>query len=195
VILCVAVVGTALILIALNAWMKQPGSPLAVIDRYQVGYEQGYNDAREQLRTTGLLLPSEETRSFNGTIVSVGDGSLVVRQTSLDTNPRVDDVPDERTVIVTSSTKVVRQTDKDSVDLEKELKAYDAAVKTDPEIPMPDAVVSTDMKLSDIPVDARVTVYADEDVRLLEQVVATRVVVQGQPVAETGQEPVEEPVE
>lgn len=175
--LCVVVVFTALVLVALNAWMKQGGGLSVVADRYQEGYVKGYTDARDDLRAHGLLMASVETRMFSGTVVSVGDGSLVVKQTSLDTNPTIDKVPDERSVSVASSTKVYRRTEKDPAVLEKEMKAFQGESRNNPDAVPPESLIKTAMKLSDISVGTKVVITSDVDVRLLANITATEVVV------------------
>jgi len=175
--LCIVVVFTALVLVALNAWMKSSGNPLAAADRYQEGYSKGYSDAREHLRTLGMIIEPADTRSFSGSVVSVGSGSLVVKQTSLDTDPIIDKVPDERNVTVASSTKIYRRTEKDPAVLEKEMRAFEADVKENPNAVPPESLIKTDMKLSDINVGAKVVITSASEVRLASTIVATEVVV------------------
>jgi hypothetical protein len=172
--LCIAVVFTALILVALNAWMKQPGSSFGFKDRYQDGYVQGCKDTRERLLTAGLLRRDPDPKALVGIVVSVGKDSLVVKQTNLDTNPIVDNVPDERNVLVASSTKIIRRVWKSREVYEKEQQEFIASGAPPEKMPVPiteDTISHADIKAGD-----HVAVTTVEDIRLLETVNATQVI-------------------
>jgi hypothetical protein len=171
--LCVVIVFTALVLVAMNAWMKQPGNPIATTDRYQEGYSKGYSDARERLRSAGLLSAPSETNILNGTVLSVGNGSIVVKQTNLDTDPTVDQVPDERTITITSSTKIYQRVLKDPAVLDTELREFEKSGASGSAVP--DPYIQTVINFSEIPVGAKVFLYSNMNVRLLSDIVATEI--------------------
>ncbi|MFH1078443.1 MAG: hypothetical protein V1745_04175 [Patescibacteria group bacterium] len=180
--LCVAVVGTALVLVALNAWMTQrPGNTGGLFkDRYDEGYVKGYQDAREAMRTKGLLIdPTTDVRTMVGTVLSVGEESLVVKQLTLDASPAVDGVPDERNIIVASSTKIVRRTEKPVEVIMDELKAFDQKQLSnpDPNAEPPKPYVVETLSLSDVAANQKVTVLSDQNLRFLPDIPAKEIVV------------------
>lgn len=180
VVLCVAVVGTSLVLVALNALVKQPGSKLA----FQSGasltscpagdattaYKNGYNAAREKLRASGLLTTPVSNNILSGTVVAVGTDTLTVKQNNLDTDPIADGIPDERIVTVAAGTPIYFDTIKTAFEMQREL----AALK--PGTPPPVASTRTMAKLSDIQVGQTVYVESKQDVRLLSSIPATQIV-------------------
>ena len=104
--LCIAVVFTALVLVALNAWMKQPGENMVFKGSgYTDGYRDGFNAAREKMKIVAGSDILEDATSSNGEVISVSSDRLVVKQTSLDTDPVVDGVDNERTVTLAKDAK------------------------------------------------------------------------------------------
>jgi hypothetical protein len=173
VVLCVIVVSTAVVLVGLNAWMQQFGTA-PVKDKYTEGYVKGYSDARERLLAAGLIMRPIEANVLTGSVVSVGKDFLIVRQTNLDSSPIVDSVPDERTVLVTSSTKILSRTMKTREVMDKEIVAFLASGRPPDEMPLADTQVI--VPLSGITVGASVIITTSVDVRLAPTVNATQIV-------------------
>lgn len=178
--LCVSVVGTALILVALNAWMNPGGissrkTLLSEIsdEGIEAAYAEGYNAARDRFRTAAFISFDPSIKQLTGTVVKNGSGKLVVKQTNLDTDPVVDGVSDERTVKLAADAKVYKETPKTSEQMNKELASFNTE-KEGVEPPSP--YTRTSIKLSDIPTGATVRVTTDSPVRLLEQITATEIV-------------------
>lgn len=139
-------------------------------------YKQGYNTARERLRAHGLLLPIMDEHRLIGIVVNKDAKALLIRQTNLDTDPLADRIPDERRVTVTNQTRIVKQplispeeANKNFRDLQNNPDASKIAVGTGSAIPL---------ALSDIPLGATVSVLAQSEVRLAEDVSAIEILVQ-----------------
>lgn len=183
VILCVSVVFTALVLIALNAafqqWSVGSNNQTAVIDytdsALQDAFSSGYQAARQNLMDKGLLIGEIDPKYFTGVVTKNDDSGLFVMQTSLDSVPAVDGVEDDRQIIISSTTQIYSETAKSNEDFARELEAYASAPVTEKAAPAPLPVVIKSAKLSDLKVGDRVKILSDQSVRFAPEIQATQI--------------------
>ncbi len=127
-------------------------------------YAEGYAAAEKKLVDAGII-PSAaiEIRNVFGTVTSVGDASLVIETSLRSPNPLDDrQPPASRAVTVTSETKIVRQTAKDSAEFQAEMRAFQEAA--DPSKPFPQPFDIETITLADIKAGDTVSVTADHDI-------------------------------
>jgi hypothetical protein len=117
VILCVAIVFTALILIVLNSIVQNKRlsglkSGIPAIDQIMVGqtfedgYKAGYKAAREKSRFSISTPPGSPVYNMDGTIKSVSADKIQFTAKNIDTDELVDGVSDSRTAQITTSTVI-----------------------------------------------------------------------------------------
>lgn len=186
VVLCIAVVFTALVLVVLNAWVNNkklsvPSMGIAAVDQlmngqtYEDGYRTGYLAAREKFKTIPVSSSDAAVTGLSGTIISLGNGIITIKAESLDTDPLVDGVSDLRKISVPTSTKITIRTFL-SPEKQNELaeKWRDNGMLNDEPSPLPytdDAV-----KLSDLKVGMQISVSASENIRLKESFAAASII-------------------
>ncbi|MCI0478929.1 hypothetical protein L0Y59_00075 [Candidatus Uhrbacteria bacterium] len=172
--LCIAVVGTALVLVALNAWMNQQGGNAIFKDRYTDGFKEGYTEARQRMAGAGCILNPEGPNRLRASVKAVLEDSLIVEQMSLDTHPDVDRVSDERTVTISPETKIVRYTDKSGEQLAQEMRAYVLEQADSTQAP-PSPFIEETLSLSDIKAGDVISIVSSIEVRLAENIPAQRI--------------------
>ena len=160
---------TTCILVGLNAWnlQKRLGLPVIVKDPYT----EGYLAARAKY---ALICPSAvNSAPYNvaGTIVSVGADSIVIDQSSLDTDQRVDGVSDRRVISISSATKIQSVKAKTAAEISAEI----SQKPNGQTIVQP--MIQTTLSLSDLKPGTRITVTSDENVRLLDSINAVSILV------------------
>lgn len=165
----------AIVLIGMNALLSIiPGSNS---DALQKAYAQGYRDARVQLSALCTNVNQPQS-NVSGIVQSVGNGSFVIKQDSLAVNAQVDNVPDNRTVLVSSTTTVVSVTMKPTSQFAAEQEAFAANFKPGSGLVPPSPFTTASLSPSDIKPGERVTVYTNQDIRTLAQFTAVTVQVQ-----------------
>lgn len=183
-VLSVFLVITALILLGLNAYMKQPSGSGKTSGLFGTSSDQAYKDgyAAARDRYTRLFpFINQETRIVSGTIASVTASGFVLTQDSLAVDPKADNVPDARTITVDKSTKIVTTKDKDPDAFRAEMDEFMKKSGTpgvQPPAP-PLATIETTATLSDIKAGMRVSVESDADLRLLPTIHALTVRIHG----------------
>jgi len=183
VVLCISIVFTTLVLIALNAWTTNNKLSLMSLNTqsteqpvggrsYEDGYRAGYNAAREKLKNKPPIIgPSFY---ITGQIVSIGNNLLTVKETNLDTDEIVDGVSDIRTVNITTSTKIVLRQQIDQKTFQSQMNDWQ---KSSHNTPPPLPFTEKNIAFSDLKVDHQVSVRANEDIRLADKFDALQVVV------------------
>lgn len=184
-VLSVLLVITALILLGLNAYMKQPsGSGRATSGLFGTSSDQAYKDGYAAARERyARLFPyiNQEVRLVSGTVSSVSASGFVLTQDSLAVDPKADNVPDARTITVDKNTKIVTSKDKDPDTFRAEMDDFmkkSGIPGTQPPAP-PLAIIESSATLTDIKPGMRVSVESDVDLRLLATIHALTVRIQG----------------
>lgn len=141
-------------------------------------------EMEQKIEKAKKFFPSiPDIRSVSGTIEEVKDGSFILK-TSFSMNP-FEDLPEKREVVVTSSTKIVRITQKDQKTFQKEVEASQKSFKsgnkpgkqTEPvSFPMP--FIEKEITLQDLKVGDQVSVGAGENIKEKVKFEAVRVVAQ-----------------
>ncbi len=133
-------------------------------------YAKGYLAARKNYQSICALAGRETTQLFGK--VEFNDGKVLrVLQQSLDTDSLVDGISNLRTISVTEATTIQRVSKKSDEQFQKELEEF-AKLKT-PKLPPPSPVSYQTLRLSDIPIGARIFIQSSNDVRLQETINAT----------------------
>jgi len=186
VILCVAIVFTALILIVLNSIVQNKRlsglkSGIPAIDQIMVGqtfedgYKEGYKVARDKCRFSMVTPPGSPIFNMDGTIRSVSADKIQFTAKNIDTDELVDGISNSRTIMMTTSTVISVRT---YLTMEEQTKAFEAAAKsTDKNKTMPMPYTEKVIKISDLKAGQEIIVIANEDVRLKEEFAAVQVIV------------------
>ncbi len=183
VVLCIAVVFTTLVLIALNSWVKNRElSGIPAIDQvlsgqtYEDGYKAGFMAAREKFSIKPPMPANIEVKMVNGEIQALSNDSMEVLVTSLDTDPTVDGVSDTRTVAIDKNTKIEKRINLQPEEINKRMADWSQDGAKKGEIPpLPYTLVP--VKLSDLKVGMEITISSDESLRLAESFLAKSIMV------------------
>jgi hypothetical protein len=177
VVLCVSIIVTATVLVALNAYTRShlTASPVPLSDDTTDAYRAGFAAAKEKYESYGLSTLTGQRNILIGRVQSVDAGMIIVRQENLLTDEIVSGVSNDRIVAIDRGTSLVRETQKSPEKLQQEQAAFAALPPgTDP----PQAVVRVTASIQDIHAGDLVRVTASEtDVTDLESVHATEIVV------------------
>lgn len=163
---------TAFLLIGLNAFRlegmlgQKPKKTLAQ------AYAEGYRTARQTIASQNPIMALSQT-SMLGEVISNNGSSLVVMQKNLDTNPAVDGISDERTIIVDTKTLIERSVSKPTDQFLKELSAIKDVSSSKP----PSNVTLSVIRLSDIKVGETIRVESANDLRLMSSIPALHIIV------------------
>ncbi|MFA5185534.1 MAG: hypothetical protein WC551_03540 [Patescibacteria group bacterium] len=166
--LCVILVVTAFILIALNAFNLEsrlgvkvlPGASSAQLKEQ---YTKGYLAAREKYKNMCPVI-GRTGNSIGGTVESVSGNTIKLKQNTFDTDVNVDNVSDIRTVTVTSATKIELATRKSDEAFAKEMEAFKPS--TDKPASPPSPSIVTTAKISDIKAGDNIIVTSDKELSL-----------------------------
>ena len=132
-----------------------------------------------QLEKVKKLFPViPEMRSFSGSVKEI-DGKTITLEISESTNP-FDEWTTIRKVTVSDSTKIVRTSQKDPKEFQKEMEAYSPGAVGDSTKPSsvrtpPSFLTEKVIKLSDLKVGDVITVEADHNIKNETQFTATKV--------------------
>lgn len=179
VVLSVSVVLTALIIVALNAYVTNKrladGSGNGFLDTamsglsYEEGYKAGYNAAREKFSIT----PKQIT-SIVGQVSEIGTNEVIVKAQNLDTDEMVDGISDLRTVVISTSTELLVKRNLTDQEMANEMAKWNASSKQEaPPLPF----VLEKAELADLSSTSTVTVTAEEDIRYAETFTASRFII------------------
>ncbi len=191
VILCSSVVFTALVLVILNSWMQNKrlaslGLGGTGVDQifgsqsFENGYKAGYQAAREKFAAVAPLPAGIAITAISGTIKSINGQQIVVTATNLDTDPYIDGVSNDRTIIVTASTTLMQRTFLSAEEQARQMDRWTKSADRDKTAP-PSPFTEKPLKLSDLKVGQTVAVMANEDIRLKESFNATQVILDQNP--------------
>jgi hypothetical protein len=183
VVLSISVVLTALVIVALNAYvtnkqLAQNGNS-SFIDKafstfsYDDGYRDGYSAAREKFG----VLPSEIT-AITGNVMDMDQSFVTIKAINIDTDEFVDRVSDIRKGLITASTTIMLR----KVLTGEELDAAMIAWRKNPaDNPPPVPYTETKASLNDLSAGATVLITALEDIRLKESFYAQNIIIIYQP--------------
>lgn len=179
VVLSVSVVLTALIIVAINAYVNNArlSSDDGFIDStlssfsYNQGYKDGYNAARDKFHFAPV-----EIRTINGTIIETTSNSLTINAINLDTDEFVDGVSNIRKAELTAETKFFSRTALSEEEFDKAMSAWRSSGATRGESP-PSGFTDKEISASDLQAGQNIVINADQDIRLMETFTALSVVV------------------
>lgn len=188
VILCVAIVFTALVLIVLNSIVQNKRlsglkSGIPAIDQimtgqsYEDGYRAGYKAAREK---GGFSMPTPTgapVLSLSGTIESVSADKVVFKVLSMDTDEFVDGVSSSRTALIATSTQILVRKYLNQVELAKQMEQ--TAKNKGLPIPYTEKTGTT----TDLRPGQDIAVMAKEDIGLKDEFTVTQIIVTTMPEA------------
>ena len=179
VVLSISVVLTALIIIALNAYVNNArlSSDNGFIDSarssfsYNQGYKDGYNTARDK-----FYFGPTEFNTIVGKIIEVTPNGLIINASNLDTDEFVDGVSNVRKVEITAETKIFRRTALSEAEFDRAMATWRASgmAKNDP---IPSSFTDKEISISDLQADQTVVINANQNIRLLETFTAESIVV------------------
>lgn len=182
VVLCVAIVATAVVLVALNAYTNsrhQDAYATAPLDDAEGNaYRDGFEAAKQRFEQYGLGI-NDDTQTLVGSVQNVSGGKIRVLQENLMADALMSGVSDEREVTISASTKISRETKKPEAQFSAEQEAF-MKLAPSPTTQPPAPSVVTSIRLSDIKPGDRLRITAQEkDVTLLPLITATEIVVIG----------------
>ena len=182
VILCVSIVFTALTLIVLNSWVQNKrlatltsGVPGLTGKTFEDGYKTGYLAAKDKYRIIPQRPEGTPVMELSGTINSINNQQFVVTATNLDTDPTVDGVPNERTILIATSTSIVIRTNLTAEEFSKKMDEWSKSpdrLKSAPPAPYTEKTVA----ISSLQPGQTVSITSGEDLRLLTTIKAKQVV-------------------
>ena len=154
---------------------------LSVYAMYHTGYRSGFNSAKSLVENSSLgamLRTPDDIRILPGTVTAVGADRITIH--SVSNNPF--DPLSDRTVLITTSTKITKFTQKDPAMFKAEMDVYTKAAKsktppTPPEFFTIAAIAATDIKVGDT-----VMVTATDNIKSLQTFTAAFIQIQVLPV-------------
>ncbi len=181
VILSVSVVFTALVIVALNAYVSNKklsesnggsflNNALSSFS-YDDGYKDGYKAARER-----FSIAPPKILSVNGTIQDLDLNNFMIIAENLDTDEFVDSVSDKRNVLVNASTTIFMRSPLTQDEIDKKLSAWSKSSDRDITSP-PQPFEEKALNFSDLKNGQVVTVVAYDDIRLSEAFDAQTIIV------------------
>ncbi len=179
VVLSVSVVLTALIIVAINAYVNNArlSSDNGFIDStlssfsYNQGYKDGYNAARDKFHFAPV-----EVRAINGTIIEKTSNSVTINAINLDTDEFVDEVSNIRKAELNSETKFFSRTALSEEEFDKAMSTWRSSGAARGE-PPPSGFIDKEISASDLQAGQTIVINADQDIRLMETFTAVSVVV------------------
>ncbi|MFA5935248.1 MAG: hypothetical protein WC787_00105 [Patescibacteria group bacterium] len=182
VVLCVAIVCTALILVALNAFTNTeklvlPGGVTTNDDTVIAAYKAGFDSAQNKYEAGALLAASDRTNVLSGPVEDASASKLLVMQKNLAIDSEISGISDRREVLITENTKFYRETPKEVDVFTKEQAAYDAS-EPDESVGPPSPTIKTAIRLADIKTGDMVRVTTvEENIIGAESMTASEIVV------------------
>ncbi len=165
--LCIILVITAFILIALNAFNLESRLGVKVLPNLNPSsaqlkeqYTKGYLAAREKYKNMCPVI-GRTGNSIGGTVESISGNTIKLKQNTFDTDVNVDNVSDIRTVTVTSATKIELATRKSDDAFAKEMEAFKPS--TDKPASPPSPSIVTTAKISDIKAGDNIIVTSNKE--------------------------------
>jgi len=182
--LSVSVVLTALVIVALNAYVTNrrlsgDGETFIGSALSSFSYNKGYKDGYEAARAKYSITPVEITQ-LNGTLIEIKDQKLTVQAENLDTDEFIDGVSNLRTVMISTSTKILSRTPISTEELDKRLAAWRRSGQQDT-TPPPSAYDDEEIDFEDLNAGQMVAITAGEDIRLASSFTATEIIVLSEP--------------
>lgn len=168
--LAIILVITTFILVGLNALnLQQRMSTTSVLSpsgSSNQGYVDGYKAARAKYAAL-CALPIDNVMSFSATVKAVSANELTVTALTLDTDPTVDGISNDRTITVSADTKIQKLTDKTPTEM---------AAETSATVP-PTPFKISQLQLKDLTVGETISISSATDVRLAPVITAQTITV------------------
>ena len=134
----------------------------SAVSNAKKGYQTGFTAARklvEESRFGSFFKMPDDMRTLSGTVTSIENDKVGIHLTS--TNPFDDQILNDRTVVITADTKILKIVGKDSKVLQAELAKFDSTPTATPPLPYTQSVGS----IGDIKVGQTLTVTTLENVK------------------------------
>jgi|SRR5665647_1344116 len=168
--------------------MSKKSLPQGALTNAENTYQSGWDAAMKTLNESGAIPQAPqgtEVKNISGTVQSVSGNDIVIKVTT----PGLISTPalSTRTVTVDANTKIVQLVQKDPVQLQKEMDAYNEKMKKQQTEPtsdpnsMPYPVEMQDKKdasVGDIKVGQLIAVQTAEDIKDKQQFMATEIQIQ-----------------
>ncbi len=179
----VAMILSALIGFGAGLMIVFPFSGTTIGSQYQRGFEAGFEDARLKLAESGLLpVEPEELTAISGIVTAVKGSVITLKSEPVTLNPLAPPAPIERSILLTSDTKLTRLTPKAADQFSREQNAWVASLSklktgekpADP----PASKLETSAALSEITSGVRLTVHSDLNIKMLRKIEAKSLQIQ-----------------
>lgn len=180
VVLSVSVVVTAIIIVALNAYVSNKrladddggfiSGTTKSLSSYDDGYIDGYNDARDRFSNYPDII-----KNINGQVTEIGSDYILITAENLDTNEFVDGVSDLRKVKISTTTSIVQQKALSDEETESRIRQWQESGSNEP-LMLVDQ--EKQINLSEITENSRVEVIAENDIRMQEEFKAIKVILE-----------------
>lgn len=143
-------------------------------------YQAGYGAARAKLEQSGLLRPEPaEIFSLTGTITKISSNTIFLKANQVVLDPLADPAPESRTVIVSSTTKILKQTPKTPDELAAEQEKYRRELtnmEPDAAAPLPPSpATEEEIKITDLKAGDSIVVTSDENIKFATQITAKEI--------------------
>lgn len=181
VILSVSVVFTALVIVALNAYVSNKklsesnGGSFINNALSSFSYDDGYRDGYKAARERFGVAPNQ-ILSVNGVIQDLDLNNFMIIAENLDTDEFVDSVSDKRNVLINASTTILMRVPLSKNILDKKLNAWSNSADRDT-TPPPTPYEEKSLTISDLKNGQKVTVVAYDDIRLAEAFDAQTIII------------------
>ena len=149
-------------------------------------YEAGWNAAKARLAASpqfGIMMQQSEVKTLSGAVVSISGNSIAIKTAPLE--PLADPMFDNRTIIITSTTKISRMIPRDQSEVKKEMDAFMKSLQTLPKAgqlavpPVPPSMFTQkDATLADIKVGDAIVVIAEGNIKESKEFNAVKIQIQ-----------------
>ncbi|MFZ6015142.1 MAG: hypothetical protein ACOYUZ_02180 [Patescibacteria group bacterium] len=177
VVLCVSVVFTAIILVALNAYVQNKrisqgdnGFLETAFETltYEDGYRKGYEEARKEFST----IP-DEIFTLTGAVTITDDANIYFIPQNTGTNEFVDGIPETRIAELAEDTKIYKRAPLTTEELDKALADWRrSGAEGNPPAPF----VDEELTINEIAAGQTISVTADTNIKELESFIAKEII-------------------
>lgn len=157
------------------ALVADPYLPSA-LSNAKKGYDAGFAAARKVVEDSTLgnfFKTPDDVRTLSGTVTAIEGDKITMHLASI--NPFDDQSLNDRTVLITADTKIVKNVAKDPKTLSEELAKYRFTAKGGA---APQSYVQIITSMSDIKVGTSVLVKSSENVKMMQEFTASEVQIQ-----------------
>jgi predicted permease len=146
----------------------------------QMGHQAGFNEAKslvEQSTFGNLFRGPDDVRTLSGNVIAINNSNITLRTVS--NNPFTNPSLINRTIIISTSTKIIEFKQKDPTIYQSEVDAFQKTTQLSSSVP-PNPFIQTATNLASIKVGSALIVIAGENIKSIKEFVASEIHIQSQ---------------